>query len=662
MLHNLRETFEYNQFNRLTQSQVRYNNADQTAQVVSYDVIGNITGKTGVHSKYQYGDSGAGPHALTSNGGCKTYAYDANGNQTSFRNCENTEYSLQYSTFDKATVVTRKDHKSEFAYGPDRARYKRIDHIKQAGRFEKRKTTWYLGSVELIDHHTSIGTVSKREYRRNMGGVIQTISYSTTTSTTPTGHSTHYLHTNHLGSTDVITDNQGRVAQTMSFDAWGKRRSTISWEEYSSTTSFTQAALPSSSTLPRDDTHTAITNLGYTGHEMIDGAGFVHMNGRLYDPHTGRFLQADPFVESPYGDPQTLNRYSYVRNNPLNATDPTGFFSVRFSLSKLWKIIGTIGIIALTAFLVTTSFGAAFPLLVGAIGGFLSGYLSTGTLEGAFVGAVIGAFSTGAFTAVAKAGLNLFTGALVKGAINGFFTVLQGGKFGHGFVSTFASTVAAPTFISGGGASKIVARTVYASVIGGTISDRTGGKFANGAVTSAFAHLFNTESAVIKARNVLKLWPLDKDSLIQKWKEGGVGDGRYGTPRSDGRTHNGIDVLATEGTEILAPADGIITWGYEEKSGNFVKIKHGDTGVETSYSHLIRPENYDQLIADQLIRTEKTGFKVVRAYAGKPIGLVGRTGNPTPASGTHVHLVIRVNSITIDPRAVFNYRFEGDKP
>ena len=39
------------------------------------------------------------------------------------------------------------------------------------------------------------------------------------------------------------------------------------------------------------------------------------------------FIQADPLVQEPT-ESQSLNRYSYVMNNPLNATDPTGMFSV----------------------------------------------------------------------------------------------------------------------------------------------------------------------------------------------------------------------------------------------------------------------------------------------------------------------------------------------
>ncbi|RUO18949.1 hypothetical protein CWE08_10330 [Aliidiomarina iranensis] len=50
---------------------------------------------------------------------------------------------------------------------------------------------------------------------------------------------------------------------------------------------------------------------GYTGHEQVDHASVVQMGGRIYDAHIGRFLQADPFVQSP-SNSQNFNRYSYV--------------------------------------------------------------------------------------------------------------------------------------------------------------------------------------------------------------------------------------------------------------------------------------------------------------------------------------------------------------
>jgi len=49
----------------------------------------------------------------------------------------------------------------------------------------------------------------------------------------------------------------------------------------------------------------------------------MYYEARYYDPALGRFISADTIVPEP-GNPQALNRYSYVYNNPLRYTDPTG--------------------------------------------------------------------------------------------------------------------------------------------------------------------------------------------------------------------------------------------------------------------------------------------------------------------------------------------------
>jgi hypothetical protein len=50
------------------------------------------------------------------------------------------------------------------------------------------------------------------------------------------------------------------------------------------------------------------------------------MNGRVYDYNLGRFLSVDPFIQDP-GNSQSMNPYSYIMNNPLAGTDPSGYVS-----------------------------------------------------------------------------------------------------------------------------------------------------------------------------------------------------------------------------------------------------------------------------------------------------------------------------------------------
>ena len=122
--------------------------------------------------------------------------------------------------------------------------------------------------------------------------------------TTGSENHTRYLHHDHLGSINTITDADRNIIEQRSFDAFGRVRQ-ADWGN-------TLALLSS-----------PITR-GYTGHENI-GLGLVHMNGRVYDPDLGRFLSPDPYIQAPK-NLQSYNRYAYVINNPLSYTDPSGYF------------------------------------------------------------------------------------------------------------------------------------------------------------------------------------------------------------------------------------------------------------------------------------------------------------------------------------------------
>jgi len=55
----------------------------------------------------------------------------------------------------------------------------------------------------------------------------------------------------------------------------------------------------------------------------VPGTGLMYYGARYYEPALGRFVSADAIVPEP-GNPQDLNRYTYVRNNPQRYTDPSG--------------------------------------------------------------------------------------------------------------------------------------------------------------------------------------------------------------------------------------------------------------------------------------------------------------------------------------------------
>ncbi|WP_444897186.1 RHS repeat-associated core domain-containing protein [Microbulbifer sp. SSSA005] len=453
---NLREDFLYDELNRLTSAQV----AGREAQTLRYDDLGNITFKSDV-GEYRYGsqcDQGFGPHAVCETSDGVRYQYDANGNMTE----DSSGRRLKYTTFDKPYEIQKGGHKTEFKYGPDRMRYLRIDTDKSGQVTETRS----IGNVEKI---TKDGTTEIKRYLPG-GALISLTVNDGDNEGQYRNRSTQYLHKDHLGSLDVITDSKGEIANdgeaVYSFDAWGQRRNAVDWSLLAST------ALT--------DFDNRITTRGYTGHEMLDQVGLIHMNGRIYDPMLGRFLQADPHVQSP-GDTQMYNRYSYVRNNPLNASDPSGYFLVTLAAIAAYAITADIAITAVVVGVV--AFGQA--LHAGAdFGDALIAGVSAAAMT--YAAGVLAPGAGAGFKEIALYGLQM-------GAIGGMTSVLQGGKFGHGFVSAGVGSAVGAKI---GGFSKgfswsNVGKAAVRITLSGTISKATGGKFANGAGTAAFSIVVN---------------------------------------------------------------------------------------------------------------------------------------------------------------------------
>ncbi len=65
------------------------------------------------------------------------------------------------------------------------------------------------------------------------------------------------------------------------------------------------------------------TDYRYTGQRREEGLGLYLMGARWYDPALSRWLSVDTLVPGE-GEPQALNRYSYVLGNPLGYIDPLG--------------------------------------------------------------------------------------------------------------------------------------------------------------------------------------------------------------------------------------------------------------------------------------------------------------------------------------------------
>ena len=321
-LQDVYESFTYDTLHRLTGATV-YDGTTDTQLVsksYSYDAIGNIVNKSDVGAAdYVYGTGNAagagdaGPHAVVSAGGA-TYAYDDNGNLTS-----GDGRALTWTSFNKPASVATTSTTSTFVYGPERAR---IQQTQVQGATTT--TIKYVGAV--FEQLTRTGEATQYVHYLFAGGRRIAV-YTEDDAATP-AQTLRYVHTDHLGSVDTLTDESGAVVERLSYDAWGKRRVA------SGVSAWRDPVVPIAG---------AETRRGFTGHEHLDEFALIHMNGRVYDPSLGRFLSADPFIQFP-ASTQGLNRYSYVRNNPLRATDPDGYTELFGDMSdKGWGDMAGVG-------------------------------------------------------------------------------------------------------------------------------------------------------------------------------------------------------------------------------------------------------------------------------------------------------------------------------
>ena len=292
---NLTEEFFYDNLYRLD-----YSNLNTVTNLdVSYDALGNITWRSDVGTFTYHGTK---KHQVTATSNGWTFGYDNNGNMTSGRGA-----GIVWTSYNYPASITSGSNTAAFSYTPDRQYWKQVSNYASGGA----ATTIYVGG--LLEKVTTSAGTDFRHLIRAGGSTIVVSRQSTGT------NSTHYVTSDHLGSSSAITNSAGAILVNSSFDAFGKRRGS-NWSGSPSSGDWSAIA--------------ATTRRGYTEHSMLDNLGLIHMNGRVHDPVVGRFLSADPYIADPL-DTQNFNRYSYVDNRPLTLTDPSGFVSYRIEFGRI---------------------------------------------------------------------------------------------------------------------------------------------------------------------------------------------------------------------------------------------------------------------------------------------------------------------------------------
>jgi RHS repeat-associated protein len=255
------------------------------------------------------------PHAGRTLSNGNLYRYDANGNMTQRVGITATTstYTQTWDAENRLTVVTNTvtNQVTQFVYDGDGSRVLQV--------LPDGSQTAYAGALEVSI--TGTQRITKTYYYAGPQLVAMRVYTSPTTSLP------YYLHSDHLGSASLTTSYTGTLLARQRYDAWGNVR-------------YVSGSMP--------------TDIAFTGQRSNFDVGLYYFKARYYDSAVGRFLSADTIVPDP-ANPQSLNRYTYASNSPLNRVDPTGHCDSKADRKsdpcwlRLYEIQSTWGISILNA-------------------------------------------------------------------------------------------------------------------------------------------------------------------------------------------------------------------------------------------------------------------------------------------------------------------------
>jgi RHS repeat-associated protein len=237
------------------------------SQSFTYDAIGNLTSNSRLGA-YRYDDA-AHKHAVTAAGSGLSYTYDANGNRLS-----GDGKTYVWDAEDQLVSVTDEEGvTTAFEYGIGGNRLKKTQGSKATLFFSP--TVEQVNGADVQYYYAGPMLVAKRNLQSGARA---------------------FYHADRLGSTRLMTNDQGLEVKEYDYQPFGSVDSTAGAED---------------------------NERGFTGHVTDAEDGLVYMQTRHHDPKLGSFLSADSIVPET-GSPQGYNAYSYCANNPVNNVDPTG--------------------------------------------------------------------------------------------------------------------------------------------------------------------------------------------------------------------------------------------------------------------------------------------------------------------------------------------------
>ncbi|MGW7720401.1 NHL domain-containing protein [Streptomyces chartreusis] len=315
------ETWRHNSFGEPVEHRVKYSKTEIYAVTYDRDELGRITGKEEVidgkseHTIYEYDERGR-LVSVAIDGSTSSYTYDDNGNRTTsiinsatLATAHNAQDQLL--TFGGQTLIYGTDGELEQKIDPQQGatdfQYDGLGNLCAIGLPNGSEIEYLLDAadrpvVRMVDGSRSAAYLydDSRRLIAELGadGKVTTEFVFDTSGTTPAyfrkSGKVFRVIADHAGSPRLVVDVEtGDLIQRIDYDAWG---------------SVTR------------DTRPGFQPFGFAGGHYDSATGLVRYDIRYYDPALGRWITKDRL--GIVGE--TVNRYSYCENDPVNRIDPNG--------------------------------------------------------------------------------------------------------------------------------------------------------------------------------------------------------------------------------------------------------------------------------------------------------------------------------------------------